>query len=1001
MTLLIVMLWVALPPAGHVAAATLPASNEIVVTVPLGERHTSNIPLTSLASAGTEVRLFEALPALPNKSFSGPQRVPLPEQSEKIDPQLLLQSKSSATGALDFIVYLADQADLSAAYQISDWNARGAYVYTTLQQHAEQSQQALRAQISARGLAYEPFWIVNAIAVRGALQDAQALAAAADVALVRANYSASVPQSAISTSAADDCSPDAPGNPTCWGIRTIRADRVWADFGVAGQGITVANIDTGVMFQHPALVQQYRGNLGNNRYNHNYNWFDPQSLQRKPGDDNGHGTHTMGTMVGGSDGTGNRPAVGVAPAARWIAAQGCKFTFCVEKDLIMAAQWMLAPTDLSNSNPRPDLRPMIVNNSWAGDGGNRWYSGYTAAWRAAGIFPVFAAGNAGGGRTQVCGSVGSPAAVERAREQQIAATGRHDGISTFSLLGPGPNGVLKPDFTAPGTYLSGQKGIYSTMPDGGYRALQGTSMAAPHVAGVVALLWSANPTLIGDYDRTYAILRDTALRLPDTRCGDAPGGANQIYGNGRIDAYAAVAMARVDVPWLIVNTGAIKTVAGGVLPVTLAADRVPKPGSYTARILVFTDGIESSPTPITITMHVATIADAAIVTGQVLAAHTQSPLAAMVGVRDGLPIATDSHGAFTLTLKPGSYDLVAAAVAYQPQTLRITTSGEAPTFLLRADQPRIVVNTVDTPVQVPFGGRRQAAITLENTGARTLHYQLEIPADRYTMLASNSTAAARPSYQWIDLPPEATTVRLGNTELSHDIPLGFTFPFYSLSVNRVLIASDGMLAFDRPFSYTGPLAGCLPASEIYFYMIAPFRADLDPSLGGSIRYATFNEGNSMYFVVSYENMRLRGDTLDRSYSFQVVLFSDGRIRFQYRDLAELPAGLGVGLQRTPLSVQEVGCGAATPIAAGQTIEFVPQVGADNWIKVQQAQGAIEPGETRQIEVDLAWVRPIRNPPYTGRVRIVSTDPTAPIKSAGLSITPAAAPYTYFVTRLGR
>jgi subtilisin family serine protease len=970
--------------------------------VALGERITTAVHLTNLSSAEIVPRILEANVEPPAKAASAPTRVPLPDQAERIDPALLATLKSSPGRQSEFVVYLADQADLSPAYGIADWAERGRFVYQTLFTHAEQTQRGLRSAIAARGLAYEPLWIVNAIAVRGALADAQALAASADVAMVRAYYSASLPPAAAEpATTADRCSPDDPGNPICWGIRAIGADRVWRDFGVTGEGVVVANIDTGVAFRHPALIAQYRGTLDGG-FDHRYNWYDPQHLQAEPNDDNGHGTHTIGTMVGAANSASGLPAVGVAPAAKWIAAQGCKYSFCMEKDLILAAQWMIAPTDENGANPRPDLRPMIINNSWSGDGGNQWYSGYTAAWRAAGIFPVFAAGNAGGSRTQICGSVGSPG--DYADVVAVGATGRNDGIATFSLLGPSRNGALKPDFTAPGTYISGQQGIWSTFPDGsaGYRALQGTSMAAPHVAGAVALLWSANPSLIGDYDRTYALLRDTALRLPDTRCGDAPGNPNNVYGNGRIDAYAAVTAARVDVPWLIPASNLTLSPNGSAsLNVVLAADRVPGPGRYTARLLIYAGAPGSAPQTIEIAMNVAPVPGMVTVTGRVLAADTGAGLAAHVGLRDGLATPTDADGNYSLTLKAGTHEIVATALAYRTGSLMISTAGGARNLTLAPDQPRLAIIADAAPVQLPFAERQPATVVIRNIGTRTLHYQLDVPADRFTMLRSDSTYPDRPVYDWVELPADAAELTLGDTELSVEVPIGFTFPFYNLALTRTLVASDGMLTFDRPFIYSGPSSACLPANEIYFYMIAPFRADLDPTRGGSIRYATLQHDGETLFAVTYEDVRLHHGADDATYTFQALLYRDGRIRFQYKDLAALPANLSVGMQRTPLSVQDVGCGSATPIAEGMAIEFVPQIGPENWIVLREAQGALAPGEERAIPLDLRWVRPVHNPPYIGRVRVVSTDPTAPLKSAPLAIVPEAAPHTFFTPNIGR
>jgi subtilisin family serine protease len=430
--------------------------------------------------------------------------VALPRQASRIDDQLLADFRSTADGRADFLIYLRDQADLSAAYQIADWRARGAFVYETLRSYAEQTQSGLRAALDARLIRYRPLWIANAIVAHGTLADATALAGRAEVALVRANHVASLAaaQPAPASTVDARCSPGSPNNPICWNIRQIGADRVWRDFGDTGRGITLASMDTGVRYTHPALAKQYRGYRGPGGYDHNYNWFDPKGIDRAPVDSNGHGTHTTGTMVG-SGSSANQPAVGVAPGAEWIAAQGCSGAVCNEIDLIAAAQWMLAPTDLDGTRPRPDLRPMIINNSWAGAGGDDWYAGYVTAWRAAGMFPVFAAGNSGDG----CGSIESPG--DYANVLAVGATDERDVIASFSARGPTHDGRRKPDVVAPGVYSANGSGILSTGPDPNtpYFSLQGTSMATPHVSGLIALLWSANPALIGDYATTYALRR--------------------------------------------------------------------------------------------------------------------------------------------------------------------------------------------------------------------------------------------------------------------------------------------------------------------------------------------------------------------------------------------------------------------------------------------------------------------------------------------------------------
>ncbi len=137
-----------------------------------------------------------------------------------------------------------------------------------------------------------------------------------------------------------------------WNIDRVRADDVWSTFGAQGEGIVVANIDTGVQWDHPALVNQYRGSPGGS---HNYNWWDPYGQSPTvPYDYHSHGSHTMGTMLG-DDGLGNQ--IGMAPKARWFACNGFSEVTGegYEAELLECADFILAPWDLNGQNPDPDL----------------------------------------------------------------------------------------------------------------------------------------------------------------------------------------------------------------------------------------------------------------------------------------------------------------------------------------------------------------------------------------------------------------------------------------------------------------------------------------------------------------------------------------------------------------------------------------------------------------------------------------------------------------------
>jgi subtilisin family serine protease len=363
-------------------------------------------------------------------------------------------------GSAPFWIVLRERADLGAATGIHDRAARGRFVYRRLTGVAERSQARLRKLLDRRGIRYEPFWIANAIHVDSAGQDTlDTVAALPEVREILGRRVYHVPRT---TKAPAVNSPQT----TEWGLNAIHAPDVWSMFGDRGEGIVVANIDTGVRYSHQALVAQYRGNNGSS-FDHNYNWWDPngECANNTPCDTNGHGTHTMGTMVG-DDGDPGQNQIGVAPHAKWIAAKGC----CLDTALISSAQWILAPTDLNGANPRPDLRPDIVNNSWGGGSGDPFFRPAVEAWIASGIFPAFSNGNGGPG----CGTAGSPG--DMAESYSAGAFDQAGNIAGFSARGPSAFGGIKPNVAAPGVNV---RSSVNTS-DSAYSSFQGTSMASPH-----------------------------------------------------------------------------------------------------------------------------------------------------------------------------------------------------------------------------------------------------------------------------------------------------------------------------------------------------------------------------------------------------------------------------------------------------------------------------------------------------------------------------------------
>src|SRR5437763_7742542 len=341
----------------------------------------------------------------------------------------------------------------------------------------------------------------------------EVLAARAEVARIDSNDAARwIEDPEIATRGLTPTNPAAP-NTVEWGVQNVNAPAVWA-MGFTGQGMVIGEQDTGVRWTQLALKPKYRGWDGTTA-NHNFNWHDAihSALSNPcgvntlaPCDDSGHGTHTAGTTVG-DDGAGNQ--VGVAPGAKWIGCRNmdqgngtpARYTECF--------QFMMAPTDLNGNNPDPTLRAHVLNNSWscpASEGCTTRAELETIInnAQAAGIFVIAAAGNGGTGG---CATVGDPPAIYSA-SFSVGAYDINNQLASFSSRGPStyytPN-LLKPNISAPGVTV--RSAYYSS--DTSYTSLSGTSMAGPHVVGVVALLWSAHPELARDTTTTKTILQHT------------------------------------------------------------------------------------------------------------------------------------------------------------------------------------------------------------------------------------------------------------------------------------------------------------------------------------------------------------------------------------------------------------------------------------------------------------------------------------------------------------
>ena len=447
----------------------------------------------------------------------------------------------------EFLVVLADQADLSGATSLPTKAEKGRFVYQTLLEKAQTTQEPILQWLRDRHIEYQSFYIVNAILVKGTREIANALAARPEVARVEGNpvIHNDLPQRGpVELSPLQPRRPGAPATIEP-GIAYTHAPDVWA-LGFRGETIVVASADTGVRWTHNALKPHYRGWDGTNA-NHNFNWHDSihdsvgnpcGNDSQEPCDDFFHGSHTIGTAIGDDGGTNQ---IGMAPGAKWIGCRNMDQGDGTPARYIECMEFFLAPYPL-NCTPNegdPAKAPDITTNSWGCPTSEGCTTGdelraAVEAQEAAGIQMVVAAGNSG----SACSTVSDPPSFYEASYTVGALNTGTDTIASFSSRGPvtrdGSNRI-KPDITAPGTNTRS----CDNSCDSCYTFASGTSMATPHIAGAMALLWSAIPNLQHQITASRDALDNSAVFISSTACGTA-GPPNNVYGWGRVDIAAAV-----------------------------------------------------------------------------------------------------------------------------------------------------------------------------------------------------------------------------------------------------------------------------------------------------------------------------------------------------------------------------------------------------------------------------------------------------------------------------
>ncbi|MEV0236747.1 S8 family serine peptidase [Nonomuraea sp. NPDC050786] len=740
-----------------------------------------------------------------------------------------VQAKLARDDKATFWVRMKGAADLSGARRAVTKDAKAELVFEAKTDRAKSSQQNLRKLLDSRHADYTPYWIVDAVRVTADEKLAGEIAKLPEVESLEPVRTYSLPKP-VSGSAENKV------NAVEWNIDRINAPRVWSELGNRGEGIVVAHIDSGAQFDHPELVQSYRGRNQDGTFTHDYNWFDPAHVcpTAAPCDNNGHGTHTMGTMVGAN-------GIGVAPGAKWIAAKGCEVNTCTDASLLAAGQWILAPTDLNGRNPRPDLAPDIVNNSWGGPGNDFWYKEIVEAWVAAGIFPAFANGNEG----PACRTSGSPG--DYVSSYSAGGFDVNNTLYNRSSKGEGENGEIKPNIAAPAV------NVRSSTPGNTYSSYTGTSMASPHVAATVALIWSGSPGLQGNVAATRPLLDSTAIDVSDTSCGGTAAD-NNVWGEGRLDAYAAVQAAPHEGVGDLRGTvtaggapvaGATVTVSGPLTrTVTTGQDgtyAVPRllPGDYQVSAEKF--GYDKATAPATITAGQSTTADVTM-TGQ--ATGTVSGTVSTAGAPEqgatvaatGTPVSavTDAAGHYSLTLPHGDYQLKVTPVSR-------CSSGTTASVSVAGD--------VAKDIELPLRG--------DNFG-----YTCKSGAQAYVAGTEKLALTGDDDAQQVTLP--------------------FPVPFYGTGYGKAWISTNGNISFATDKATTGS-NGRLPTTTTPNNAVYAYWDDLTVDAQAGVYTAVTGTAPHRTFVVEWRNVGFYNAS-DQRVSFSALLGEDGSIGFRYKDI---------------------------------------------------------------------------------------------------------------------
>jgi subtilisin family serine protease len=763
------------------------------------------------------------------------------------------------------------------------------------------------------------------------------------------------------------------------GVKIINAHLLWAQ-GITGQGRLVMDIDTGVFPNHPALNFKWRGNTVSS----SQAWFAPAGTT-VPSDCDGHGSHTMGTMVGWSPTTGD--TVGVAIDAEWIAAK----TICTSphtSNTIAAFQWSMNPDgDPLTITDMPDA----INNSWydpsVSDECSGIYKTTLDAVEAAGIAVVFSAGNSGPGTSTITKpknintnnvNVMCTAAIDGA----AYLGGNTNPIASFSSRGPSVCGgtgslLIKPEVSAPGV------NVRSSGTSSGYSVKSGTSMAAPHVAGAVALLKQFAPNLTGK--QILEALYNTAVDL-------GAAGEDNNYGMGLIDVYAA---------FLSLGTPD-STVPDPIVDLSVGS---PTSNSLTLQWTVPYDSSMNGVTGYDIRYSTTAITDSTTFYNAMQLPYTATPDTAggtETYLVEGLDFATPyyfsvksrdlwsnwsdlSNSATGTTLAApqisvtpisihnilNPFDVVVDTVTVSnisadPSTLDFSVTLENNTF------PEGIISTKLIPKYNPLADVIETSskdnpgeiggISIDGAGG----------PDLFGYKWRDSNEPNGPQYVWNDISSTGTlatnwvttgTFNPKDEGYAGPFSLGFNFNFYGQEKNQIYVSSNGLILFNTVSTDIYSNAQ-IPEAGIPNEYIAPFWDDLDGVSSGTVHYK--QEGST--FIIQFTGWHKYSNT--GSLTFQIVLHQNGKIVIYYNNMNATLTSATVGIENAAGNDGLQVAYNAAYVANNLALEFAAN---PDWLSNNINSGTLLNGNSVDVELTFkAEDYPAGN--YSMDLNVASNDP---------------------------